>query len=233
MNQSAGVRTITTPAITPSGATTQEHMIMLASLNYRTAATAWPATIAATGGTWAVQSSGTQVGNTSTIQSTAAYDADTVANTAFAATTTGNVAGGTTNSVTSAFGFSDDVTAPTNSISLTNVTGNAYLAGSPVTGAAGTVYYNTNAAGSFQIQNAVVDSGSGPAASTFPALIGGTSCSHTAPAAVTLPVGGPYNSGAAPNNFSWTPPPRARQPKQSSAATTRLLRSPRRPRSRS
>src|SRR5262249_28809203 len=64
-----------------------------------------------------------------------------------------------------------------------------------------------NAAGSFQLQNAVSDAQSGPAQSTFPAL-GGTTTgwSHTAPAAVTTPTGGPYSSGASPNNFSWTNP---------------------------
>src|SRR5439155_21155517 len=87
----------------------------------------------------------------------------------------------------------------------TNVTGNAYLAAA--SGATGTLYYKGNAAGSFQLQNAVTDAESGPAQSTFPTL-GATTTgwSHTAPAAVTTPTGGPYNSGASPNNFSWTNP---------------------------
>ena len=195
----AASRTFKTPALTATGATTQEHLIMLGSVNFATS-TAW-ASVNATGGTWGLDAS--QSGTLSATQGMANFDFDTAANTVMAATTTGNYFGAVTNSVSSAFGFSDDVTAPTNSITLTNVTGNAYLAGSPVTGATGTVYYNTGAAGSFQIQNAVSDSGSGPASSTFPALVGGTNWSHAAPATQTTPVGGPYNSGASPNNFSW------------------------------
>src|SRR5207237_27437 len=41
--------------------------------------------------------------------------------------------------------------------------------------------------------------------STFPALGGtATGWSHTAPGTVSSPTGGPYNSGASPNNFSWS-----------------------------
>src|SRR4029077_19466603 len=97
------------------------------------------------------------------------YELDTTTNTAISSTTSAiNNFGANTNSVTSAFGFSDDITAPTNSISLTNVTGNAYM--TTATGSTGTVYYKGNAAGSFQLQNAVVDAESGPAQSTFPGL---------------------------------------------------------------
>jgi hypothetical protein len=197
----ATAKKLITPAITPSGATTQEHMFMEAGANFNTSTT-WSATIVnTTGGTWALQTS--TIGS-ATVEAQASYDLDTAANTAISSTTNAvNNFGGNTNAVTSAFGFSDDVTAPTNSISLTNVSGNAYLAGSPVTGTTGTLYYNTGAAGSFQIQNAVADTGSGPASSTFPALVGGTNWTHTAPATVTTPVAGPYNSGGTPNFFSW------------------------------
>jgi hypothetical protein len=194
-------RKFNTPAITASGATTQEHMIMMVGGNFNTS-TAWPATVNATGGTWAVQPSGTNAGG-ATSESMATYDADTNANSAYLATASANVWGASTNSVASAFGFSDDIANPTNGISITNLSGNAYLAGSPVTGSTGTLYYNNGAGGSFQLQNAVSDGESGPAQSTFPALVGGTNWSHTA-ATVTTPTGGPYNSGASPNNFSWT-----------------------------
>ena len=191
--------TFRTPAITATGATNQEHLFVLVGANFNTS-TAWPATVNATGGTWARQ---VNIAGTATTEAQSVYDFDDTTNAVMALTTSAATFGGVTASVGAAFGFRDDVTAPTNSITLTNVTGNAYLAGSPVTGATGTVYYNSGAAGSFQIQNAVSDAGSGPASSTFPALVGGTNWSHTAPATQTTPVGGPYNSGASPNNFSW------------------------------
>ena len=191
--------TFRTPAITATGGTNQEHLFVLVGANFATSTT-WPANVNATGGTWTRQ---VNIAGTAATEAQSVYDFDTAANTVMALTTSAATFGASTNNVSAAFGFRDDVTAPTNSITLTNVTGNAYLAGSPVTGAAGTVYYNTSAAGSFQIQNAVSDSGSGPASSTFPALVGGTNWSHTAPATQTTPVGGPYNSGASPNNFSW------------------------------
>src|SRR5205807_1656835 len=147
-NTGTGSRKFTSPAITPSGATTQEHMIMMVSGTFATS-TAWSATVIATGGTWAVQSSGTNIGSASA-QSMATYDSVTSANTAYAATASGNVWGATTSSVTSAFGFSDDVTNPANSITATNVTGGVYLAAA--SGATGTLYYKGDAAGSFQLQ---------------------------------------------------------------------------------
>lgn len=85
-----------------------------------------------------------------------------------------------------------DQTPPTNSLSLTAVTGGAHLAGS-------TLWYRGVAAGSFRIQNAVADADSGPGGSATAAL-GGVSTGWThAPSTVTTPAGGPYAS----NTFSW------------------------------
>jgi hypothetical protein len=87
---------------------------------------------------------------------------------------------------------SADVTAPTNNLTLNNVTGTSYLSGN-------TVYYRGSAPGSFTLTNAVADAGSGPASSATAALTGTTTgWSHT-PATVSTPAGGPYVSGA----FSW------------------------------
>src|SRR5207302_8419968 len=200
-NTSANKKFVT-PAITPSGATTQEHMIMMVEGDSASSPT-WPTPVNATGGNWALQPSGSSTGVNGSSMATATYDSDTSANTAYAAATTGNIFGSITNSTTSAFSFSDDITAPTNSITLTNGSGTASM--STATGATGTVYYNGTNAGSFQLQNAVSDSQSGPASSTFPALGGtATGWSHTAPGTVTSPTGGPYNSGGSPNNFSWS-----------------------------
>jgi hypothetical protein len=86
-----------------------------------------------------------------------------------------------------------DPTPPTNSLSLTNITGSAALSGT-------TVYYVGASAGSFTISNAVVDTGSGPASSTTSTLGGTTTGWTTSPSTVSLPTGGPYVSSA----FSWT-----------------------------
>jgi hypothetical protein len=85
-----------------------------------------------------------------------------------------------------------DTTAPTNSITLSSVTGGAFLTGT-------TVYYRGSAAGGFRLTNAVADGGSGPASSSTAAL-SGTSAgwAHTA-STVSTPTGGPYVS----NPFSW------------------------------
>ncbi|MDQ1536942.1 MAG: hypothetical protein QOE58_1335, partial [Actinomycetota bacterium] len=87
-----------------------------------------------------------------------------------------------------------DLTGPTNSITLSNITGGAYKAvGS------NTVYYNKNAVGSFTLTNAVSDAGSGPASSAT-ATLGGTTTGWThSPSTFTTPAGGPYVSDV----FSW------------------------------
>jgi hypothetical protein len=86
-----------------------------------------------------------------------------------------------------------DPTPPTNSLSLSSVTGGAFLSGS-------TVYYRGSSAGSLKLTNAVADAGSGPASSSTAAL-GGTTTGWThTPSTVSSPSGGPYVS----NLFSWT-----------------------------
>jgi len=86
-----------------------------------------------------------------------------------------------------------DGTAPTNAISLSSVTGGAYLSGT-------TVYYRGVAAGSVKLTNAVSDAGSGPASSSTAALTGTTTGWTHTPSTVSTPSGGPYVS----NTFSWT-----------------------------
>ncbi|MFL5946424.1 MAG: Ig-like domain-containing protein, partial [Gaiellaceae bacterium] len=88
-----------------------------------------------------------------------------------------------------------DTGAPTNSITLTNVSpaGSAYKSGT-------TIFYRGAAAGSFKLTNAVGDGVSGPASSSSAAL-GGTTAGWThTPSTVSTPAGGPYDS----NNFSWS-----------------------------
>ncbi len=87
-----------------------------------------------------------------------------------------------------------DLTAPTNSLTLSSVTGGAYLDGGT------TVYYRGTAAGSFRLTNAVADAGSGPASSQTAALTGTTTGWTHTPSTVSTPAGGPYVS----NTFSWT-----------------------------
>ena len=84
----------------------------------------------------------------------------------------------------------DDV-APTNAMSITAATG-AYFN-------AGTLYYKSNAAGSFSFSNALTDSGSGPYSTTYPA-IGTAGWTH---ALETDTTGPPYVS----STYSWTPNP--------------------------
>src|SRR6202023_1388576 len=89
-----------------------------------------------------------------------------------------------------------DNTLPTNALSLSSISpaGSAFLNGN-------TVYYRGAAAGNFQLQNAVSDSGSGPASSISPALGGTTgSWAHTGQT-VNTPAGGPY---VTTNNFAWS-----------------------------
>lgn len=86
-----------------------------------------------------------------------------------------------------------DVTAPTNAISLSGVTGDASKSGD-------VIYYRGAAGGSFTLTNAVNDSASGPASSATAALGGtATNWSHT-PSTVSTPAAGPYVSAP----FSWT-----------------------------
>ena len=86
-----------------------------------------------------------------------------------------------------------DITPPTNNLSLSSVTGGAYLNGGT------TLWYRGTAAGSFTLTNAVADAGSGPASSQTAALTG-TSTGWTPHRVDRLdPAGGPYVS----NTFSW------------------------------
>jgi hypothetical protein len=91
-----------------------------------------------------------------------------------------------------------DVTPPTNSLSLTNVTGGLYPTTGPLAGGA-TVYYRGAAAGSFTVRNALADAVSGPSSSATSALSGGAGGWSHSPSTVTAPAGGPYVSAT----FSW------------------------------
>jgi hypothetical protein len=82
--------------------------------------------------------------------------------------------------------------APTNAITLSNLTGAAVMSGT-------TVYYNGNGAGSFTLTNALTDAGSGPASSRTAALGGSPAGWTTTPSTVSTPTGGPYVSTA----FTW------------------------------
>ena len=86
-----------------------------------------------------------------------------------------------------------DPTAPTNSLTLSSVSGGAYLSGT-------TVFYRGTAAGSLRLTNAVSDAGSGPASSQTGALTGTSTGWTHAPSTVSSPAGGPYVSNA----FDWT-----------------------------
>ena len=79
------------------------------------------------------------------------------------------------NTVTTTLTFVNDSTAPVNDLSLSGQSGGgSFLSGT-------TVYYQGSTAGSFTITNALSDSGSGPASSTFPTLGGtATGWSHSA-----------------------------------------------------
>jgi hypothetical protein len=87
-----------------------------------------------------------------------------------------------------------DGTAPTQSLALAAGASGAYLTGS-------TLYYKSNASGSFQLVDTLTDSGSGPASASFP-NISATGWTHAAET-VTLPSGGPYASTA----FTWSASP--------------------------
>lgn len=85
-----------------------------------------------------------------------------------------------------------DTSGPVNALSLSNVTGGAFLAGD-------TVFYRGVAAGSFELDNALADTGSGRASSTTAALAGATTgWSHT-PSTDTTFQAGAYTS----NPFAW------------------------------
>ncbi|HEY5059542.1 MAG TPA: hypothetical protein VII51_11060, partial [Gaiellaceae bacterium] len=87
-----------------------------------------------------------------------------------------------------------DTVAPTNAVTVASVgAGSVYLNGT-------TLYYNGTSAGTFQLQDAVTETGSGVADVAFPAL-GGTTTgwTHTTDTQTT-PVGGPY---VTTNNFAW------------------------------
>jgi hypothetical protein len=91
-----------------------------------------------------------------------------------------------------------DTAAPTNSVSLTTVSGGVFPTSGPLASGS-SVYYRGAAAGSFTIGNAVADALSGPASSSTSALAGGASgWAHTS-SLVSAPAGGPYVS----NVFSW------------------------------
>jgi hypothetical protein len=84
-----------------------------------------------------------------------------------------------------------DTVAPTNAITLAASPTGAFLSGS-------TLYFKSNAAGSFALVNTVTDAGSGPASATFPAV---TASNWTHPnQTTTTPDGGPYTS----STYSWT-----------------------------
>ena len=86
-----------------------------------------------------------------------------------------------------------DATAPTNSVTVQVLSGNAAMTGS-------TIHYRGLAAGSLTLTNAVSDAESGAASSTTGALGNiPTSWTHV-PSTVSTPAGGPYVS----NVFSWT-----------------------------
>ncbi len=88
-----------------------------------------------------------------------------------------------------------DTVAPTDTIAVTSAApaGSTFLSGT-------NVFYNGTAAGSFQLQDTVAETGSGVASVAFPVL-GGTTTgwTHTTQT-LTTPVGGPY---VTTNNFAW------------------------------
>jgi chitobiase/beta-hexosaminidase-like protein len=92
-----------------------------------------------------------------------------------------------------------DTTPPTNSVSLTNVTGGLYPTSGPLADGT-TVYYRGAAAGSFTIRNAVADALSGPASSATSSLAGGSGGWSHISSLLSTPVGGPYVS----NTFIWS-----------------------------
>jgi hypothetical protein len=88
----------------------------------------------------------------------------------------------TTNTTTT---FKVDTVTPANVLSLGSASG-AFLNGT-------TLYYKSDAAGSFTVVNGVTDATSGPASATFPGLTGTNWTAHSAET-VSTPSGGPYAS---------------------------------------
>ena len=88
--------------------------------------------------------------------------------------------------------FKLDKTLPTNSLTLGSANG-AYMAA-----ANGTLFYKSNAAGSFTLVNAVADGGSGAGSATFPAITASNWTHGTE--TVSTPSGGPFTS----STYSWT-----------------------------
>jgi hypothetical protein len=87
-----------------------------------------------------------------------------------------------------------DALAPTNGLTLSNITGGAFLG-------AGTIYYRGSAAGSFTLTNALSDTGGSGAVSSATAALSGLSTDFLhASSVVTTPAGGPFVS----NPFSWS-----------------------------
>jgi hypothetical protein len=87
-----------------------------------------------------------------------------------------------------------DTTAPVNVLSLSSVSGGAYMAGT-------TVYYRGTDPGSFTLTNAETDAGGSGVLSSATAALSGTSTgwSHS-PAVVSTPAGGPFVSAS----FGWS-----------------------------
>ncbi|MGB2951988.1 MAG: hypothetical protein WBB74_01200, partial [Gaiellaceae bacterium] len=82
-----------------------------------------------------------------------------------------------------------DTTGPTHATSLTGVTGNTYWN-------AGTVYYNGGANGSFTLNDAIADTGTGPKQVSYPAVSVGT-FTHSLD---TITTGPSYTS----TNYQWS-----------------------------
>jgi hypothetical protein len=93
-----------------------------------------------------------------------------------------------------AFSVVKSSTGLVHALSLTAATG-AYLS-------AGSLYYNSNASGSFKLVDALTGGVSGPASVTYPAL-GQSGWTHGSSETISTPPGGPFTSSA----FSWVAHP--------------------------